>query len=483
MALSADCSARSAVALTKNEFFHYTYSNLPKILADMARDESSYHWLITSTRRLINECLPQPREEEGVTFYGMSTDVTKLLKAHSPCLEGRQYVPISNNMIASNKSIGIGYRVSMTHLNVGQSHWCPPLSISMLNVESDALNVGIEQIKSLLTDENLPFKDHLCLEKVDSAYGRATFLAPLYEIENLVCISRLRPGTKVWEQERNTQTGGAPQIYGKKWYLNDSSINKSYHRRVKGVNKTYTGWQNSIMDLHSDEYFESKTTLGNGRSAILKLTRWNGLLMRPKGLGKGAKMKDKPYDLVRVEVIDAKSQMRIFKKPLYLAVSGKRKSEVSTPLVQSQFRERFDVEGVYRFGKQKMLLDKLQTPDRDHLRNWLIIWQLANWLLFTAKDDCQNVVNPWEKYSDVNQNVAKKLVKTLTLAQTKKSISTLFVTFDKTPFLPRKCKKGKGRQKGDLQIPRTRFPVQKKQPKQANSKKKEVLDLKSQLNE
>jgi hypothetical protein len=483
MALSSDCTARSAVELSESPFCHYTYSNFSKILADIAHNEPSFAELVKSIRRLLQPYIPGPRSADGVFFYGFSTDVTTLIKAHSPCLEGRQYVPTSNNLIASNRSIGIGYRASMMHLNVGESHWCPPLSIELLNVESNALEVAIIQIRSLLTDPDLPFKDHLCLEKNDSAYGRATFLAYLYDLNNLVCISRLRSGTRVWQQEQHKETGGAPQIYGKKWYLNDVSINKSYSRKVKGVKKDYTVWQESIMDLPCTQYCEFNTTLNNGRLAIIKMHRWNDLLMRSKGLGKNATMKDKPYDLVRVEVLDAKTQKRIFGKPLYIALNGKRKSEVSTHLAQKQYRERFDVEGLYRFGKQKMLLDKYQTPDRQHLQNWLIVWQLANWLLLTAQKDCINIVKPWEKYLPVNKLCADNISKTLTLAQTRKSVSTLFATFDKTPFLPQKCKKGKGRKKGDKQTPRTCFNIEKKKPKPTKNQKKDLLLLKKQLNE
>ena len=42
----------------------------------------------------------------------------------------------------------------------------------------------------------------------------------------------------------------------------------------------------------------------------------------------GAAMKDKPFDVLRVQVLDTDSQRPVFDRPLFLAVSGRRKSEV-----------------------------------------------------------------------------------------------------------------------------------------------------------
>ena len=483
MSLSAQATAQSVVGLSESELFHYHYSNLPKILADIAFDEPSFSCLTQKIRCLLSRYVPPVREEEGVTFYGMTTDVTKILKPHSPTLEGRGYVPIANNMIRTNKAIGVGFRLSMTHLNAfdtGEAHWCPPLSIQRMGVQDAALAVGIEQIKSLLADPTFPFGENLVVHKADSAYGCAAFLAPLYELDNLVNLVRLRPSSKVYGAPFNDQTGGAPQIYGEKWYLSEQTGNKTYHKK----GKPYIVWQQSIMDLKANDSLEIPLVLKNKRAVLLCLHRWNDIKIRSKN---GHNMKDKPLDLVRVTVKDAKTNQKVFDRPLFVAVSGQRKAEIPTTLVQTQYRERFDVEGFYRFGKQSMLLDKLQTPDLQHLDNWLLVFSLAVWLLFTARKD--TTLNPknWEKYLPINKakdnkfNELGELVKpVLTLAQTRKSAKTLLLTFDKTPFLPQKYIKAKGRQEGQTQPKRPLFKVVKKSKKMT---KKEILILKNQQNE
>jgi DDE superfamily endonuclease len=483
MSLSSYPEAKSVVELSESEFFHYHYSNLPKILNDIAPDAAGEIALNTHIRSLIIPYLPPIREELGVSFYGLSTDVTKLLKAYSPTLEGRGYVPIANNVIASNQAIGVGYRVSMTHLNAleqGAEGWCPPLEVKRLSVQDNAIEVAVEQIQSLLTDKTLPFESCLCIEKADMGYAHASFLSPLYDLENLVCLVRLRPSSKVWQMaqvfEKSTESDvrqGAPAIYGKKWYLTDKTQDKMYTRK----GESYTVWQDSIMDLPPSDSLEVSGTLKNGRKVILFLSRWNDLLKRTKD---GYSMKDKPLDMVRVLVQDAQSGEKVFDRPLFIAVSGKRKKEIPTPLVQTQYRERSDVEGVYRFGKHSMLLDKLQTPDVKHLDNWLKVWGLSVWLLFTARQQTPLMVKVWEKYLPINKTKAEQVNPVLTMPQVRKGISLLFATFDKTLFLPGKYKKGIGRQKGQTQPKRNRFPVTKKLKK---FEKIKVIKLKCQKNE
>ena len=487
MSLSGCTTAKSVVELSESAYFHYHYSNLPKILNDIAPDAAGVVELDRLIGALLVPYLPPIRSELGVTFYGLSIDVTKLLKAHSPTLEGRGYVPIANNVIASNQSIGVGYRVSMNHLNAleqGADGWCPPLTVQRLTVEEVALDVGVAQIRSLLTDTTLPFSKALCIQKADMGYAHASFLAPLYALENLVCLVRFRPSSKVWQQISEQPDDsinsppikpvkGAPAIYGKKWYLTDTSQDKIY--TVKGgKGETYTVWQDSIMDLPPNDTFEIVGQLKNGRQVTIVLTRWNDLLKRTK---QGHSMKDKPFDMVRVLVLDTKTGNKVFDRPLFIAVSGQRKQEIPTPLVQTQYKERMAVEAVYRFGKHNMLLDKLQTPDVKHLDNWLKVWMLAVWLLFTARQQTPLTVKVWEKYLPINKAKAEQTNPVLTMPQVRKGINALFATFDKTPFLPRKYKKGKGRQKGQVQPKRKRFPVTKK------VKKVSINKLKSQKNE
>lgn len=471
MSLASSPTIRSPVELAASVFCHYHYSNLTKVLRDWQISESVF-------RIFIRPFLPAPRIlGNGDCYYSFSHDVTKMIKSHSPCLEGRQYVPTANNVIASNRALGVGYPVSVLHLGVGEAGWCPPIAIERLRVEDDANAVAIKQIVSLLQDDKLPFKEELCLLKADTSYGKAIFLSPLYEIENLVLIVRLRAGMKVWERaEDSGPTGGAARIYGEKRYLTDASRSKTYHK--EGV--PYEVWQESLCDQPADDSLEKNEVLANGRKVIIDIQRWNDLLIHTK---QGASMKNKPIDVLRIQVLDEQSRQPVFDRPLFLAVSGKRKKKVDSALAQEQYRERYDVEPYYRFAKNRLLMDKLQTPVAERLDPWLRIVQLTSWLLFTARQEIGQICCPvWQKYLPKNKAVQEKEEKeekehpVLTIAQTQRAINLLFCTFDQTAFMPLKSKKGKGRLKGQKFPQRVRFKVVKKI-------KKAIRKLKMQQNE
>jgi len=466
MSLASSPSISHPVELAASPFCHYHYSNLTKVLR---------HWEVSEFdfRAFIRQFVPSPRVfGEAIRYYALTHDVTKMLKAHSPCLEERQYVPTANNVIASNRALGVGYPVSALHLGAGQAGWCPPLALDRLGPQDDVNAVAVKQIESLLQDKMLPFGQALCLLRADSSYGKAIFLSPLYELDKLVLIVRLRPGMKVWEQAPDGQpTGGARRIYGNKFYLrNGASGWKTY--RKKGV--PYQVWQESLCEQPADERLEKQTVLSNGRKVVLDIRRWNKLLIRTKD---GASMKDKALDVLRIQVLDAENRQAIFDRPLFLAVSGKRKSQVDSALAQEQYRERYDVEPYYRFAKNQLLMDKLQTPVAGRLDRWLRIVQITSWLLFTARQEIGQICCPvWQKYLPKNKAAQDQPHQILSIAQAQRAMHLLFCTFDPAAFLPLKCKKGKGRVKGQTFSQRTRFKVVKKI-------KKSIRKTKMQQNE
>jgi hypothetical protein len=335
----------------------------------------------------------------------------------------------------------------------------------------NANEVAIRQIQTILKNEFLPFKEELCLSRSDSVYGKAIYISPLHELDNLVLILRFRGGMKVWFKAEDGDTQiGAPRIYGAKYYLNDVSAPKIYHR--KGV--AYEVWQPALCEQPADDEVKTAGVLGNQRKVIFWVKKWKNVLIRSKS---GESMKDKPIDMLRIMVLDAQTQKPVFDRPLFVGVCGKRKDEIPSSEVQKQYRERYDVEPYYNFGKNQLLLDKLQTCCDKHLDPWLKIVQLTTWLLFVASDEIGKIDCPvWQKYLPANKKVEQDETQRLTIAQTQRAIHLVFSTLDKTPFLPLKCKKGKGRKVGDRFIKKKRFnPVRKI--------KKSIIKLKNQQNE
>ncbi|MFN0014508.1 MAG: hypothetical protein ACKVU2_08160, partial [Saprospiraceae bacterium] len=86
MSLASSASVSHPVELSAGPFCHYHNSNLTKVLR---------HWQVSESdfRAFVRPFVPAPRLfGEGVRYYAMTHDVTKMLKPHSPCLENRQYV-------------------------------------------------------------------------------------------------------------------------------------------------------------------------------------------------------------------------------------------------------------------------------------------------------------------------------------------------------------------------------------------------------
>ena len=133
-----------------------------------------------------------------------------------------------------------------------------------------------------------------------------------------------------------------------------------------------------------------------------------------------------------------------------------------------------DIEPAFRFEKQRLMLEKYQALNVQHFDNWLLIVLLSFCLLFTASDEVEYVPKKWQQYPLGDAEQKREQTKRWSPARTQKAALTLFCTFDPAPFLPQKCKKGKRRQKGDVQNPRPRFPVVKK------GKKKDKIKLKSE---
>jgi hypothetical protein len=125
-----------------------------------------------------------------------------------------------------------------------------------------------------------------------------------------------------------------------------------------------------------------------------------------------------------------------------------------------------DIESTFRVEKQNLLLEKYQTCKKQNFENWLLVIQLALWLLWESSTEAQAAPKKWQKYYDSDVRDARKSQR-LPLTQTIKATSGLFCTFDLKEFAPQKCKKGKGRQKGQTQVPRPRYTVVRKPKKKS----------------
>lgn len=452
MGLSSSPSLRHPVEITNSLFCHYTYSNLTKVL----------HFLGLTEQRMLKHLssyIPASQTlSTGLPYYHLSHDFTTSNKPYSRCLPNRSYITRPNS-VAQNLCLSAGYYIASLHLN--RSSCAPPLLLKRLDAQADKNEVVLSQIETVLTHSDLPFQDMLTLFTADSAYGKSRIISPLYAYDNMICILRMRAGMKVWTTYKGKQkTSGAPRIYDEKYYLRLE--NKTHKDTKSGIESLQIG----IGTLEASQIDSYLMTMKNGREVIVEMKRWNDVLIRSKGT---ANMKDKPMDLLHVGVRDKESGEPVFDRPMFLAITGKQKSELASIDAQQSYRRRFNVEGAYRFMKQNLAFESLQSPEISHQDAWLHIAQLSYWLLYVASKEIAEVKIPeWQKYLKCNKNDPKDPLqkRRITLSQAQKSVATLFCTFDKKPFLPQKCKKGKGRAEGTKMTPRDKHPIVKKSKKE-----------------
>jgi len=172
---------------------------------------------------------------------------------------------------------------------------------------------------------------------------------------------------------------------------------------------------------------------------------------------KGCKLSDYPLRLLRVRVYK-ESGAPLFKRPLWLTAAGKRRRELSLIDIFSSYRQRFDIEHFFKFGKTRLLMDKIQTPDVRHEEAWWEIVMIAYAQLYLAHSLANSLPNPWERY--LTSFKAFCAIKQPT--QVQKDFERI-IRWIGTPAQPPKPRqKAPGRQLGDIQVKRIRHPIVKK---------------------
>ena len=374
-----------------------------------------------------------------------------------------------------------GYKVNFTHLHLAKG-WSLPVAMDVVcpedSTKNDSILLAVRQLEILLTDDKLPFSSAYCVNNADSGFGNAKFLSPLYAQKQLVNIVRLRGGMKVYTVfSQDQQAKKNPKVYGEQLYLTTKTQTKEYrtkNAKTKEI-KITEKYQKSVLDYSDYTFIEDNILLANRRKARQKIWCWKNMLIRSKnGNNTHLRMKDKPFDLLKIEIWNKDNSKKIFDRDMFLAVNGQAKDKLTAQEAQANYRTRFDVETCYRFSKQNLFLGKFQTPDKQHFMSHLLVILSSWWLLYAAKDEVKQECTVWQQYNPINQAAKQaqerkekvNLTPSHLHTQVRKGIGHLFDTFDKTPFLPKKCKKGRGRKLGAKMVKRKTYKTYKKPKKE-----------------
>jgi len=396
-------------------------------------------------------------------FYLLNTDISSIYRPHSPSLPQRRHVYKANNKVKGNRPVEIGYELSTVGLSgrrplygVSEPAWNPPLSMRLVPYGENKNSFTANQVNDLIDNKDLPFHKSLTVNALDSSYCSPEYIAGTHNQPNLVNIIRSPSNRNVWKQLteeevnqrrlNNKDNRGANSVYGAEYKLNQSD-----------------DW-----DLPADVQTRFGVKLANGKTAIVQMEIWENILVRTQ---RGHNMKDKPFRLVRIKLLDSVTGLPLFKNCMWLRVSGKRRMELSPEQVYWAYRNRYDIEHFFRFGKQRLLLDKFQTPDEEHLENWMEVVSLAYWLLFVGKEQTEHSCQKWQQYDKNHKNRIKHSMPR-TPSQVQQQMAGIILGFEQTPFLPKAQIKGKGRSIGLIFPKREKYPVLTKKKKRKKQKDK-----------
>ncbi len=151
---------------------------------------------------------------------------------------------------------------------------------------------------------------------------------------------------------------------------------------------------------------------------------------------------------------------------MWLIVIGERRDELSLIDCYESYRQRYDIEHLFRFGKQKLLMNSYFTPDVQHEENWVKLTLLAYINLWAARKLAVVLPRPWEQYLKQDESVK------ITPSLVQRDFHRIIQTIGLSAKSPKHRGFSSGRIKGEKKVKRTRHQVIKKTQKSSTKNKK-----------
>lgn len=430
-ALSSNMTAKSVVELSLNSFHRRNYCSITRVVDEFYSGCINKKLKNDEVMKIIIEHCVLPKERK---YFLLGVDCTPNPRRYSPTQQDRGFV-YAPNTISGNKPVTIGHQYSVVAFlpEKADAHsppWVVPLSCHRVATSEKGAMVGMKQLSQCVMRN--AFQNTLCVTVADSAYSNADPICESSKNPNQVHISRVRNNRVLHHTAEQTSTvkKGRKKYFGEEFRLRDE-----------------TTWR------MPNEKIEFKIANKKGKNQVVTIECWNGIVMRGTRESNTSKF---PLRLLRICVHKESGEL-LFKKPLWLIASGERRFELSLRDIFECYRQRFDIEHFFRFGKNKLLMNKSQTPDINHEEAWWQLTTIAYTQLYLARDLANNTPAPWEKYLPTF-----KSAKEISPTQVQKDFGRIIRTFGTPAKPPKHLKKATGRQKGEKQIARIRYPIVQK---------------------
>lgn len=433
---------RSVVELSEAPCFTRKYSSITDCIADGSANED-----IEALRKIIIDETVTPKNNRVI--FGM--DVTSHSRLHAEKLEDRSFVNASN-YIPGQKPITVGHPYSLLAYlpqqeKDKQNHWISPISIIRVKSSEKGTEVGMRQLHdaiSSLKEKNTGIAP-LVINVADTAYGSKDCFKSASTDGDIIHIPRLANNRNIYFPPKTTDV--KQKKYGDKMKLNDHSTHREPDEQTEFC----------LLKKKKDSFFK------------INVKRWNGMLFRGDRNFKGYKH---PIDLIKITMVKIDGngiEKEVSSRPMWLAIFGKKRGEITMYEAFTYYRQRFDLEHFFKFGKNKLLMNKYQTPD---VQNEETLWNIASISyvqLYLARHNNKLHLKPWEKY--LHKDKIEDGV--LSPTQTQRGFSNVIEKI-KTPALPAKPRgKSIGRKKGEVVKKRDNQSIIMK-PKKVQSKKPEI---------
>ena len=443
-ALSSNSIESSVVELSEHPLFRRDYNSLYKGIQEFLPDKNddNYSQQVNYLLEAVSQTIPTPVSRN---FHLFGIDTTPCPRPFSATLADKTFIHYPNP-IKGNKPISIGHSYSVIcalpeRIATGNVPWAVPLFAERVPSSEKATNIGNKQLEKIFNTGSF-CGDKLSVLVADSFYSQRDFIGEQVKQNNLVTVTRIRSNRVFYRQfiskKKQKITSGHPRWYGDKFDLKDEN---TWHEPTRV----------------SQSIFTTK----KGRQLTVTISGWNRMLM--KGT-QNYKMNRHPFTLLRITITD-KVGNRIW-KPMWLIAIGSRREELSLIDCYESYRQRYDIEHLFRFGKQKLLMTAYSTPDVEHEENWFKLTLIAYVNLWTARNLAIVLPHAWEQYLKTNKSV--KITPSLVQRDFYRIISTLGTMAS----IPKRRGYSSGRIKGYKKTPRTRHQVIIKSQKKSKKQRK-----------
>lgn len=431
----AESSRDSVVKASLSSLFRRQYSSITDVVDNLFRrktEKNPNEQELQEEHRKISQLLAEqcpPPGKRGFTL--LATDCTAKPRIYSKAVADRTIVHAPNH-VPGQKPITVGHEYSLVVYLPEQegdrnAHWTYPLAIRRVQSHETGPKVGFQQVQMLVTQT--AFQWELCVSVADAAYSTRHHVFNGAPIPNLIQIARMRSNRILYRQPRpfpGKRQRGRPISYGESFRLNEP--------------------------LPPDEETQFERVTASGKKWIVHLSLWRNVLMKGD---KTQHMEKYPFDAVRVQVFDDTGKLA-FKKPLWLMVTGQRRGELTARQSCECYLQRYDIEHCFRFGKQRLLLDRPQTPDTRHEENLAWITMLSFVMLYETRKLAAEVKYPWEKRK------VTALMKTTPVSQVQRDYKRIIREIGTPASIPKTRGKSPGRRLGALMPKRATCPIIRK---------------------